>query len=76
MSAGQFNPNSTDSMLATIIANQKTNHESIIQRLDEGAELMEKHEERIRSLEGSRKWVLGFFGAITGLLEYMHWKSH
>jgi len=70
-----FDKNSINAQLATIIERQENNHTSIIKRLDEGAATMKEHDKRIQSLEGSRKWVLGFFGAITSILEYLHWKK-
>lgn len=85
MSGGTFNPNSIDAKLATIITNQESrdrveaeHHTAIIRRLDEGAITMQEQDKRIRSLEGSRKYVIGVFTTITtllGLAEFFHTKK-
>lgn len=85
MSGGTFNANSIDAKLATIIANQEAksrteaeHHTAIISRLDEGAKIMQEHDTRLRSLEGSRKYVIGVFTTITtllGLAEFFHSKK-
>jgi hypothetical protein len=75
MSDWNFNSNSVDAKLATIIANQANadqsrleNHIAVMKRLD-------GQDERLRSLEGSRKWFAGVVAAVMGLLEYIHWKT-
>lgn len=85
MATGEFNSESLDAKLATLIAGQASSaclaaehHTEIIRRLDEGSKKMEKHDERIQSLEGSRKYVLGAIGTLgtlTGILEFLHIKS-
>ncbi len=61
MSDQDYNPNSVDAVLARIETRQIENGA----KLDSAILIQSKHEERIQSLEGSRKWLIGACAAIS-----------